>query len=123
MITIMSNFLIKSPVNSAHQHDLEESEGDLAVQTAKPKLKPPPMYKVMMLNDDYTPMDFVVEVLEMFFYMNREMATKVMLTVHTEGKACCGTYTKDVAETKTAQVVNYARNNMHPLMCEIDQVE
>ncbi|MED5238369.1 MAG: ATP-dependent Clp protease adapter ClpS [Pseudomonadota bacterium] len=98
-----------------------DRHGDLAVEEAKPKLKPPSMYKVWMLNDDYTPMDFVVEVLEDFFNMGREQATRVMLAVHTEGKAVCGIYPQDIAETKATQVVEYARENQHPLMCQVDQ--
>ncbi|MFZ5755638.1 MAG: ATP-dependent Clp protease adapter ClpS [Pseudomonadota bacterium] len=93
----------------------------LALETAKPALKPPAMYKVLLLNDDYTPMDFVVEVLETFFSMNREQATRVMLTVHTAGKAVCGMYSRDVAETKATQVVDYARRHQHPLMAKIEQ--
>ena len=92
----------------------------VAVQEEKPKLKRPPLYKVVMLNDDYTPMEFVVEILERFFYMSREKATHVMLTVHTKGKAVCGIYSRDVAETKAAQVNQYARQNEHPLLCEIE---
>ncbi len=101
----------------------DESDGALAVLTSKPKLKRPPMYKVVLLNDDYTPMDFVVEILEMFFSMSREKATHVMLTVHVHGKAVCGIYTRDIAETKAAQVNQYARENQHPLLCEIEAVE
>lgn len=98
-----------------------EAGTGLAVETAKPALKPPAMYKVLVLNDDYTPMDFVVEVLETFFSMNREQATRVMLTVHTSGKAVCGIYSRDVAETKATQVVDYARRHQHPLMAKIEQ--
>lgn len=98
-------------------------QGDTALEVEKPKLKRPPMYKVVMLNDDYTPMDFVVEVLEHFFGMDAEKATRVMLTVHTEGRATCGIYSKDVAETKAMMVNQYARENQHPLLCEIDVVE
>ena len=98
----------------------DDSSG-LAVQEAKPALQAPPMYKVLMFNDDYTPMDFVVEVLEVFFGMNREQATKVMLTVHTEGKAVCGLFTRDIAETKAMQVNQYARDSQHPLLCEIEK--
>lgn len=90
---------------------------------AKPKLKEPPMYKVILLNDDYTPMEFVVEVLQMFFGMNREKATQVMLAVHTTGKATCGIFTKDVAETKSAQVNQYAQDNQHPLVSDIEAVQ
>lgn len=98
-----------------------DRQGDLAVEEAKPKVKKPPLYKVVMLNDDYTPMDFVVEVLQVFFAMDREKATRVMLTVHTEGKATCGVFTRDIAETKAAQVVDYARENQHPLLCQVEQ--
>jgi len=101
----------------------DESDGGLAVLTSKPKLKRPPMYKVMLLNDDYTPMDFVVEILEVFFSMSREQATHIMLTVHVHGKAVCGIYTRDIAETKAAQVNQYSRENQHPLLCEIEAVE
>ena len=98
-----------------HGHD----QG-VAVQEAKPVLKRPSMYKVVLLNDDYTPMDFVVEILEGFFSMNREQAVKVMLQVHNHGKGICGVYTRDIAETKAAQVNQYARENQHPLLCEIE---
>ncbi len=101
----------------------DDSESGLAVLPQKPKLKRPPMYKVLLLNDDYTPMDFVVEILEVFFSMSREKATYVMLTVHEEGKAVCGIYTRDIAETKAAQVNQYAREHEHPLLCEIEAVE
>ena len=74
-----------------------------------------------MYNDDYTPMDFVVEVLERFFGLNREQATRIMLTVHTEGKAVCGVFTRDIAETKAEQVNEYARTCQHPLLCEIEK--
>lgn len=100
-----------------------DSDGGLAVLPAKPKLKRPSMYKVVLLNDDYTPMDFVVEVLEVFFSMTREKATHVMLTVHVHGKAVCGIYTRDIAETKAAQVNQYSRENQHPLLCEIEAVD
>lgn len=100
-----------------------DSEGGLAVLPAKPKLKRPSMYKVVLLNDDYTPMDFVVEVLEVFFSMSREKATHIMLTVHVHGKAVCGIYTRDIAETKAAQVNQYSKENQHPLLCEIEAVD
>ena len=104
----------------------EEDEGEaeydsgIAVEEVKPKLKKPPLYKVILLNDDYTPMEFVVQVLELFFQMDREQATRVMLTVHTAGRAVCGVYTRDVAETKAAQVNQFAKDNEHPLLCEIE---
>ncbi|WP_250460786.1 ATP-dependent Clp protease adapter ClpS [Microbulbifer litoralis] len=101
----------------------DDADGDLALEEARPKLKRPPMYKVVMLNDDYTPMDFVVETLEMFFGVNRERATQLMLQVHTQGKAICGVYTRDIAETKAAQVNQFARDHQHPLLCEIEADE
>lgn len=106
--------------NGEPEHPDFDGDQDLAIEEDKPQLKKPPMYKVVMLNDDYTPMDFVVEVLEMFFAMNREQATRIMLQVHTQGKAVCGVFTRDIAETKAAQVNQYARENQHPLICEIE---
>jgi ATP-dependent Clp protease adaptor protein ClpS len=98
-----------------------EHEGDLAVQELKPELKPPRMYKVILLNDDYTPMDFVVEVLESFFRMGREQATQVMMNVHVKGAGVCGVFTRDIAETKVEQVNEYARNSQHPLLCAMEE--
>ncbi len=100
-----------------------ESDGSIAVQESKPELKRPPLFKVVLINDDYTPMEFVVQVLEMFFRMIREQATHVMLTVHTQGKGVCGIFTRDIAETKAAQVNQYAREHQHPLLCEIEASE
>lgn len=105
------------------ERDTHSPEGDIAVAEARPELKPPAMYKVVLLNDDYTPMEFVVEILETFFHMGREKATQVMLTVHTQGKGICGIFTRDIAETKAAQVNQYARDNQHPLMAEIEASE
>ena len=96
-------------------------DGDLATETAKPKLKRPPLFKVLLLNDDYTPMEFVVQVLEHFFAMNREKATQIMLHVHTRGMGVCGVFSKDVAETKVAQVNSYARESNHPLLCTMER--
>ncbi|PKM04933.1 MAG: ATP-dependent Clp protease adapter ClpS [Gammaproteobacteria bacterium HGW-Gammaproteobacteria-6] len=102
----------------------QPEQGDdfgLAVESSKPELKPPSRYQVVMMDDDYTPMDFVVEVLETFFPLNREAATQIMLKVHTEGSAVCGVFTRDIAETKAAQVNDYARECQHPLMCQIQR--
>lgn len=99
--------------------DLDDGSG-LAVQTAPPELKRPPMYRVVLLNDDYTPMEFVVEILQRFFLMDRENATRVMLMVHTQGKGVCGVYSRDVAETKAEQVNQYARESEHPLLSEVE---
>jgi ATP-dependent Clp protease adaptor protein ClpS len=100
-----------------HQH----GDDGVAVEEALPKLKQPPMYKVLLLNDDYTPMEFVVHILENFFRMDREQATRVMLNVHAHGKGICGTYTREVAETKVAQVNEYSRQNSHPLLCDMEE--
>lgn len=96
-------------------------EDGLAIQEAQPKLKPPPLYKVVLLNDDYTPMEFVVDVLETFFGMSREKATQIMLHVHTRGKGVCGVFTREIAETKVAQVSEYARRHQHPLLCTMEE--
>jgi ATP-dependent Clp protease adaptor protein ClpS len=96
-------------------------EDGLALKEAVPKLKKPPLFKVIILNDDYTPMEFVVLVLETFFNMDREKATRVMLHVHTRGVGVCGVFTKDVAETKVSQVNDYSRSNQHPLMCTMEE--
>ncbi|MDA1309863.1 MAG: ATP-dependent Clp protease adapter ClpS [Proteobacteria bacterium] len=89
----------------------------------KPKLKTkkPAMYKVIMLNDDYTPMEFVIHVLERFFSKNREEATKIMLHVHQRGVGVCGTFTYEVAETKVTQVMDFARQHQHPLQCTVEK--
>jgi ATP-dependent Clp protease adaptor protein ClpS len=99
----------------------DERESGLTVQEAKPKLRRPPLFKVLLLNDDYTPMEFVVQVLENIFGMNREKATQVMLHVHTRGRGVCGVYTKDIAETKVSQVNDYARSHQHPLLCTMEE--
>ena len=94
-------------------------DGGIATEAAKPKLKPPALYQVLMLNDDYTPMEFVVDVLQSYFGKTAEQATQIMLIVHTKGAAVCGVYTKDVAETKASMVNDYARDSQHPLLCEV----
>lgn len=99
----------------------EDHENDLDVQEAKPKLKRPPLYKVILLNDDFTPMDFVIEVLMDFFGMPEDKATQVMLHIHTRGIGVCGVYTKDVAETKVMIVNEYSREHQHPLLCSMEE--
>jgi ATP-dependent Clp protease adaptor protein ClpS len=93
------------------------------LEEAPPELKEPSLYRVVLLNDDYTPMEFVVQVLEQFFGLDRARATHVMLEVHTKGKGVCGIYTHQIAETKVAQVLALAREHQHPLMCRIEPVE
>ena len=104
----------------------DEGDGDRGTGVleapSKPTLKKPSLYRVTLLNDDYTPMEFVVEILQAFFGMDREKATQVMLTVHTSGKATCGIFPRDIAETKSAQVNQCAKDNEHPLVSEIEPV-
>jgi ATP-dependent Clp protease adaptor protein ClpS len=100
--------------------DIGHDDG-LAVEEAKPKLKPPKRYKVVLLNDDFTPMEFVIQVLQGYFKMDRETAVQVMMMVHTKGKGICGVFSKDIAETKVAQVNEYSRQNQHPLMCSMEE--
>lgn len=100
-----------------------EKGSDVLELPARPKLKRPPLYKVVLLNDDYTPMEFVIDVLQQFFSMNREKATQIMLAVHTTGKGTCGIFSRDVAETKSAQVNQYAQDNEHPLVSIIEAVD
>ncbi|TCO78920.1 ATP-dependent Clp protease adaptor protein ClpS [Plasticicumulans lactativorans] len=101
--------------------DSRSGDGGLAVEKARPQLKPPRMYKVIILNDDYTPMEFVVHVLEYFFSMSREKATQVMLHVHTRGKGVCGVFTREIAETKVEQVNAFSRSHQHPLLCTMEE--
>ena len=98
----------------------ENHDIGLVTEEADPELKRPQMYKVMLLNDDYTPMEFVVHILEIFFGMNREKATQIMLVVHTEGAAVVGIFPRDIAETKSEQVNQYAQENSHPLMSTVE---
>ncbi len=94
---------------------------ELAVQDARPKLKQPPRFKVLLLNDDFTPMDFVVLVLKNFFAMSEEKATQIMLHVHTRGVGVCGVFSRDVAETKVQQVNDFSRKHQHPLLCTMEE--
>jgi ATP-dependent Clp protease adaptor protein ClpS len=91
------------------------------VVKAKPKTKKPSMYRVLLLNDDYTPMEFVVHVLERFFNKSREAATEIMLHVHHRGVGVCGIYTYEIAETKVSQVIDFARRHQHPLQCTMEK--
>lgn len=102
---------------SKQQYD---EQHDAVVAPAKPELKRPSMYKVMLHNDDYTPMDFVVDVLQRYFRLGEEKATQVMLDVHYKGKAVCGVFTRDIAETKVEQVNLYAKEHSHPLLCTME---
>ena len=96
-------------------------DAGVLVEEARPEVKPPPLFRVVLLNDDYTPMEFVVDVLEKFFSLDRPTATRIMLEVHTQGKGVCGVFTFEIAETKVAQVTTYARDHQHPLMCTLEE--
>ena len=107
---------------SERRTDEERRDGyDLAVEEAKPKLKQPPLYRVVLINDDYTPMEFVVDILQTIFGMERTSATQVMLEVHTKGKGICGVFNFEIAETKVAQVTGIAQQHQHPLLCEMEE--
>lgn len=99
----------------------QEHRHGAVVEEARPEVIRPPLYQVVLLNDDYTPMDFVVEVLRLFFNLGSERATQVMLHVHTRGKGVCGVFTREVAETKVAQVNEFSRQHQHPLLCTMEQ--
>ncbi|PAV26732.1 ATP-dependent Clp protease adaptor protein ClpS [Tamilnaduibacter salinus] len=109
--------------NQEDDDQAPDREDGVTTAPEKPALKRPARFRVVLLNDDYTPMDFVVEVLMTFFGMNEEKATQVMLLVHTQGKAVCGVYTRDIAETKAAQVNQYSSECEHPLLCEIERAD
>ena len=107
---------------SEQRPDYERPDGhDLAVEEARPKLKQPSLYRVVLINDDYTPMEFVVDILETIFVMERTRATQVMLEVHTKGKGIWGVYNFEIAETKVAQVMGLAQQHQHPLLCEMEE--
>lgn len=91
------------------------------VAPSRPETARPPLYSVMLLNDDYTPMDFVIEVLTRFFALDLERATQVMLHVHTRGRGVCGVFTREIAESKVAQVNEYSRMHQHPLLCTMEK--
>ncbi|RFF27788.1 MULTISPECIES: ATP-dependent Clp protease adapter ClpS [unclassified Wenzhouxiangella] len=107
--------------NEQH-HDPNSGDG-LALEEARPKVRKPPLYKVVILNDDFTPMEFVVEVLQRFFSLSRDKATSVMLHVHTRGRGVAGVYTYEIAETKTVMVNDYAREHDHPLQCTLEETD
>ena len=99
----------------------KQHQEDTVLEAKRSKLTPPPLYTVVLLNDDFTPMEFVVFVLQKFFSMNREQATQIMLKVHIEGRGVCGVYPRDVAATKVEQVTAFARENQHPLACVMEE--
>jgi len=105
---------------SENNHSSNWNQNDTAVQEAGPKLKKPPMYQVVLLNDDFTPMEFVVELLEKIFFYSRSDATRIMLQIHNKGREVCGIYPEDVAITKTDLVNRYSRDHQHPLRCQFE---
>ena len=116
------HFVTFDGILSEHRPDKEQGDGyDLAVEEARPKLKQPSLYRVVLINDDFTPMEFVVYILESIFGMERTRATQVMLEVHTKGKGLCGVYNFEIAETKVAQVMGIAQQHEHPLLCEMEE--
>lgn len=104
---------------SEHEHD---GDRGLALETAKPEVARPPLFQVLLLNDDFTPMDFVVEVLRTFFNLDQEQSVQVMLHVHTRGRGVCGVFTREVAETKVTHVNEYSRSHQHPLLCTMEKL-
>ena len=111
------------PGTTAPQRPQEDGGGEVVLERVPKKVKPPQMHQVVMLNDDYTPMEFVVVVIQEFFSKDRETATQNMLKIHLDGKAVCGVYTRDVAATKVDQVLDAARQAGHPLQCVSEPIE
>jgi ATP-dependent Clp protease adaptor protein ClpS len=106
-----------------HESEHEQDSGrGLAVEATKPEVARPPLFQVLLLNDDFTPMDFVVEVLRSFFSLDQEQSVQVMLHVHTRGRGVCGVFTREVAETKVTHVNEYSRSHQHPLLCTMEKL-
>ena len=113
--------LAKTNVVKNHSGEEFDHDSDLMVQESRPDVEEPKRYKVILVNDDFTPMEFVVEILTLFFNLDEETATRIMLNVHEKGKGICGVFTKDIAETKVVMVNEFARENEHPLLCTMEQ--
>ena len=109
--------------NKDSKQDEDQGNTSAVATLEKPKVKKPPLYRVILLNDDYTPMEFVIYVLQSFFGFDKEKATQIMLSVHTKGKGICGVFTREVAETKSMHINNFAQQNEHPLISEIEPAE
>lgn len=116
-------FMQAQPVLQGNDEDDQKGPGNgtAVITRVKTRLKRPSLYRVLLLNDDYTPMDFVIHVLERFFQKNRDEATRIMLHVHNHGVGECGVYTYEVAETKVTQVMDFARQHQHPLQCVMEK--
>jgi len=108
-------------MSGGEENGKERPSQGLVVEEAAPRLKRPPLYQVVLINDDYTPMEFVVDLLQRVFGHDRTKATRVMLEVHTRGKGVCGVYTFEIAETKVAQATSYAQQHQHPLLCTMEE--
>ncbi len=113
--------LEKTNIIKNHSGDELDPDSDLVVQESRPDVEEPKRYKVILVNDDFTPMEFVVEILNLFFNLDEETATRIMLNVHEKGKGVCGIFSKDIAETKVVMVNEFARENEHPLLCTMEQ--
>lgn len=120
-LKICDTLLLSENMSEREQSEPRIHDRDVAVEEARPKLKRPSLYRVLLINDDYTPMEFVVEVLETVFGMERSQATRVMLEVHTKGKGICGVFSYEIAETKVAQVTKIAQQQQHPLLCTMEE--
>jgi len=121
-ITLNKAPYIAPYMSDEDQGDPEDNHELQVIEQTRPKVAQPSLYKVVLLNDDYTPMEFVIDILAHFFNHDEDQATQIMLAVHTQGKGVCGTYTKDVAETKAMQVNQFSRQHKHPLLCEVEAV-
>ena len=119
------DFYTRTPIRLADDDRKRKNDqggpGTAVITKTRPQTKRPNLYRVLLLNDDYTPMEFVVDILQRFFAMDRTKATRVMLEVHTKGKGVCGVFTYEIAETKVAQVIAYARQHQHPLMATLEE--
>ena len=111
---------IQGAGENVHEPDVMDEDG-VALEPAAVKPKRPPMYKVLLINDDYTPMEFVVHILQRFFRMSLDKAVQLMLAIHTQGRGVCGVFTREIAETKVGQVNNYSRSKKHPLLCRMEE--
>jgi len=107
-------------VRNQSEDEIDHDSG-LVVQESRPEVAEPKRYMVILVNDDFTPMEFVVEILRQFFNLDEESATRIMLNVHTKGKGVCGIFSKDIAETKVVLVNEFAKENEHPLLCTMEQ--
>ena len=115
-------FLFEITLNSDEENNDDfKNKFSSVVLEEKPKLKKPPLYKVIMLNDDYTPMEFVIEMLQTYFSKSQEQATEIMLHIHQKGIGICGLYTYEIAESKATQVLDNARKNQHPLQIKLEK--